>query len=162
MWVFKTKIEKILLSESLIRFCVFVVWWKQFFPSDATIYLSFVLGNAAERANRVILSRNEIKRRLKHVKENRNKFIRATQPENQPGYADFVFDVKHAIQNRIQIKSEPYNEWLTNRKIQHFIDPIASQFKTNRSRHSHFFDSVFKWHLPSQIDCKNVESANCK
>lgn len=71
------------------------------------MYLSYVLGDDVVRANRIVLSRNEIKVRAQRVKMAQMGFLLVTSPENRPDYDAYVADVRFVLQNGVRIKLEP-------------------------------------------------------
>lgn len=85
------------------------------------MYLSYVLGDGNERENRIVLSRNEIKKRMKRVKEAQSGFttiILVTEEANRQVYDQYVFGVRFMLQNGVRIKweSNDADEQSTNRQ----------------------------------------------
>lgn len=74
------------------------------------IYLSYVLGDATQRANGRILSRDEIIARMQYVKELQVNFIRVTRPEHRTAYDAFVLRTRLFWQNHVQVTSQPHSD----------------------------------------------------
>lgn len=66
--------------------------------------MSYVLGTATERANRVVLEPAEIRLRMQRVKDAQKSFLLVTKPENRPAYDTYVDDVRYNLQNYIRIE----------------------------------------------------------
>lgn len=68
------------------------------------MYLSYVLADETERANRVVLESEEIGLRMQRVKAEQKGSLLVIEPKNRPAYDAYLADVRAKLQNPNQIE----------------------------------------------------------
>lgn len=80
--------------------------YQELLPEESVMHFSYVLGTAEERENRTVLSRDELKKRLKHVIENKSEAIEVNSPQHLQSFEKYRIDVlKRAMLQHV--KTEP-------------------------------------------------------